>query len=232
MSQRFEVREGGLQTNSVHLQPIQSGTFDLHDLAVAIAGTGVASVAIVEAILTAMMPFIIQALLRGERVNIGEIVSLHVTLGGKFADVNSVRTQDINVDVKADVGKAIVDAVKSQITLEQVPTTNLNPQINSLTAVSGNLSALNSGAVLQMTGFRLMFDPAQADNGIFFTSAAGDEVKVTTVITRQAKKLVFVVPDGLTPGQVYNIVVRARSKGAKPTAPLYQGTAPVTVTAA
>ena len=60
----------------------------------------------------------------------------------------------------------------------------------------------------QLSGSRLKFDPAEADEGIYFVSTVAGETKVTTVQKNKPSQLVFLVP-ALAAG-TYHLEVRAR----------------------
>ncbi len=69
------------------------------------------------------------------------------------------------------------------------------------------------GNIGQLSGSRLKFDAAQADEGVFFIpTGGGAETKVTTVQKNKPAQLVFLVPAGLLAGTYY-LEVRARIGG-------------------
>ncbi len=71
---------------------------------------------------------------------------------------------------------------------------------------------ITPGNIGQLSGNRLKFDPAQADEGLYFvpTADTGD-VKVTTIQKNKPSQLVFLVPALVAGG--YNLEVRARIAG-------------------
>ena len=75
------------------------------------------------------------------------------------------------------------------------------------------------GNIGQLSGSRLKFDPAEADEGVYFVATAGGETKVppTDVQTNEPAKVIFLIPATLVPG-TYNIEVRAR-QGKPPSGP-------------
>ncbi|MCK4341067.1 MAG: DUF4469 domain-containing protein [Phycisphaerae bacterium] len=64
------------------------------------------------------------------------------------------------------------------------------------------------GNIGQLSGSRLKFDPAEADEGLYFVADAGGETKVPTVQKNKPSQLVFLVPN-LVAG-TYHLEVRAR----------------------
>ena len=61
----------------------------------------------------------------------------------------------------------------------------------------------------QVSGSRLKFDPAEADEGLYVVATAGGETKVATVQKNKRSQLVFLVPAALG-GGTYHLEVRAR----------------------
>ena len=65
------------------------------------------------------------------------------------------------------------------------------------------------GNIGQLSGSRLKFDPAEADEGLYFVADAGGETEVTVVQKNKPSQLVFLVPAGLAAG-THHLEVRAR----------------------
>ena len=65
------------------------------------------------------------------------------------------------------------------------------------------------GNIGQLSGSRLKFDPAEADEGLYFTADAGGETKVTAVQKNKPAHLVFLIPT-LAAG-TFHLEVRART---------------------
>jgi len=86
------------------------------------------------------------------------------------------------------------------------------PKPNLLAYIDLNTSARNSvltpGGMGQIVGHRLKFDPADADQGIFFIAADSTETQVAIVGRNKPAGLMFMVPDTLTAGN-YTVEVRA-----------------------
>lgn len=69
-------------------------------------------------------------------------------------------------------------------------------------------SVVTPGGMGQVTGRRLKFDPADAEQGIFFVAEDGTETKVDLVGRNMPADLMFMVPESLTAG-TYTLEVRA-----------------------
>jgi len=67
---------------------------------------------------------------------------------------------------------------------------------------------LTPGGMAQVTGHRLKFDPADAAQGVYFVAEGGGETKVDVVGRNKPAHLMFIVPQGLAPGD-YTLEVRA-----------------------
>jgi hypothetical protein len=66
---------------------------------------------------------------------------------------------------------------------------------------------LTPGSIGIIYGEELKFNPSNPIEGIFLISQDGEEIKITHVATRTLKKLMFQIPDSLSPGK-YTIEVR------------------------
>jgi hypothetical protein len=72
---------------------------------------------------------------------------------------------------------------------------------------SGELNRrITPGGMGQLTGYRLRFDPADPEQGIFFINGSATRVSVTG--KNNPSELVFLVPAGLTPGD-YRLELRS-----------------------
>ena len=64
-----------------------------------------------------------------------------------------------------------------------------------------------------LNGYRLKYDKAQPDEGIYLINTTDHtETKVTVVADNHPAKLIFTAPDTLTPSQTYHIEVRAHMR--------------------
>jgi len=67
---------------------------------------------------------------------------------------------------------------------------------------------LTPGGMARLTGHRLKFDPADPEQGVFFTTGDGQASRVEVVAQNKPGELLFQIPAGLSPGD-YTVEVRA-----------------------
>jgi hypothetical protein len=88
-----------------------------------------------------------------------------------------------------------------------------SPRILSITSVqSGREGEARCGDLLRITGKRMKFDPADERLGLFFRSAAGEEVRSALYAQIRPSILIAEVPLDLKEGE-YSLVVRTVSRG-------------------
>ena len=149
-------------------------------------------------------------LLEGRNVNT-PLASFRVSIRGQFGDVDDV-----------------FDPTRHQV----VPTVSAGPRLRKAVASRANVqkqeaaekplpkptryvdihtgarnSALTSGGMGRVIGYRLSFDPADAQQGLFFIAADNSATRVEIVGRNKPGELLFTVPV-LAPGD-YTLEVRA-----------------------
>lgn len=74
---------------------------------------------------------------------------------------------------------------------------------------------LTPGTIGTLTGYRLKYDPASPDEGLFLVpEAGGPGVQVTAIQANKPRSIVFQVPSALAPG-AYRLEVRARMRDSE-----------------
>ncbi len=104
----------------------------------------------------------------------------------------------------------IEEAVRAAATVEKVEAVKPAPnpiEYRDLGADETN-DTITPDNIGQLSGSRLKFDPAAADEGLYFVADAGGETKVSTVQKNKPSQLVFLIPP-LADG-TYHLEVRAR----------------------
>lgn len=152
-------------------------------------------------------------LLEGNRVNFGGLCELFPRLTGVFNGItDSFDATRHRIDVGANPGSRIRKTVRDNAQAVKVESVKPAPapleysdlgsgEING-TVTPGNIGTIN--------GNRLKYDPAQADEGIFFSPVGGGAATKATVVQKnKPSQLVFLVPAGLAAGD-YRLVVTAR----------------------
>ena len=123
------------------------------------------------------------------------------------------------VDVGSNPGIELREAVRAAATVERVAA--LKPAPNLIEYFDFGSDSANDqvtpGSAGRISGSRLKFAAATADEGIYFVATAGGETKVDLVTYNKPGRLDFLVPATLLPG-TYNLEVRARM-GRPPAGP-------------
>ena len=153
-------------------------------------------------------------LLEGNRVHFFGLADFFPRVKGIFdGATDTFAPARHHIDVGANPGTRVREDVRAQGTVEKVEA--IKPAPNPIEYRDINSDTTNDtvtvGGIGQLSGSRLKYDAAQADEGIYFVATAGGETKVTVVQKNKPAQDVFIVPAGLLPG-TYNIEVRSRQR--------------------
>ena len=164
---------------------------------------------------------ILEALARGEAVNVLDLGTLYIKANGTVAG-NSPETAVLEgFQVKFTSSKLVNDAV-AKIGVKKIVTADSGPVIGDMTDLytgkAGNLFTAGKSVRIEGTRIRITGD----DGGIYFApadgtdDAGGDEsqwIKVDDgkIYRNRSKLLEFFLPAGLSPGIPYRIVLRTNS---------------------
>ena len=155
-------------------------------------------------------------LLDGMRVNFGSLVELFPRMRGVFTSATD--TYDParhSLDVGANPGSRVRKAVRDNATVVKEEAVKPAPNPIEYRDVGSDTTndQLTPGNIGQLSGSRLKFDAAAADEGLYFLPVAlGAETKVDTVQRNKPAQVVFLVPAGLVAGQ-YRLEARVRISG-------------------
>ena len=153
-------------------------------------------------------------LLDGMRVNFGGLVELFPRMRGIFTGAgDAFDPARHSVDVGANPGIRVRQTVRDQATVTKDEAIKPSPNPLEYRDVGSDTTndQVTPGNIGQLSGSRLKYDPAQADEGIYFLpTGGGAEIKVTTLQKNKPAQLVFLVP-ALMPGTYY-LEVRARMR--------------------
>ena len=149
-------------------------------------------------------------LLNGERVNL-PFCSFFTSIDGTFDGVTDTFQSPRNsVNMKVRQGPRIKDPLRTQATLQKDIAALPEPILLQYKDI--NTGALNStitsGGLGEIKGEDLKYNPAVADEGIFFVPVTGPAIKVTVVSQNTPKSLTFQNPN--VTGQNYSPEVRKR----------------------
>ncbi len=152
---------------------------------------------------------------QGQRVNYFGMVEFFPRIKGVFnGPLDTFDPARHRIDIGANPGSELREAVRNGASVEKVEAVKPSPNPIEYRDVGTDTTndQITPGNIGQLSGNRLKFDAAQADEGLYFipTLDTGD-VKVTTVQKNKPSQLVFLVP-ALGAGG-YNLEVRARIAG-------------------
>ncbi len=155
-------------------------------------------------------------LLDGMRVNFGGLVELFPRVRGVFNGVtDKFDPARHSVDVGANPGIRVRETVRDQAGVAKDEAVKPAPNPLEYRDVGSDTTndQATPGNIGQLSGSRLKYDQAQADEGVFFIATAGGaETKVTMLQKNKPAQVVFLVPGLLAPGTYY-LEVRARTRG-------------------
>ena len=151
----------------------------------------------------------------GQRVNYFGMVEFFPRVKGVFTGaMDTFDPARHQIDIGANPGSELRDVVRAGATVQKVEA--LKPAPNPIEYRDIGSDTTNDqvtvGNIGQLSGSRLKYDPAQADEGVFFVATAGGDTKVATIQKNKPSQSVFLVPAALLAG-TYNLEVRARIGG-------------------
>lgn len=152
----------------------------------------------------------------GFRVQLGGIVDLFPRIKGSFEGPTDLYDPARHqVDVAAMPGKRLRNSFHNSAAVKRIGkgTPAPNPIAFSQKPSQPQADKIAPGAIGTVDGYRLKFDVAMPDEGIFLVKADGTgSVKVETVQKNTPKQLVFLVPPLETESE-YTLEIRARHRG-------------------
>jgi len=154
--------------------------------------------------------------LDGGRVNLGGLVELYAKIKGKFTGPADVFTAPRNkVMVGADAGDRIAADVAASATVIKDEAAATGPNLLEFRDLGSNTTntTITPGNIGTVVGYRLKYNPAAADEGVYFVpTGGGAAVKVAASQSNLPGSQVFLIPT-LAAG-TYRLQVRARMEGS------------------
>ena len=138
---------------------------------------------------------------QGANLNL-DILSTSLSISGVFESADdSFDSRRHTLKLNATAGALLKDALKS-VKLTKVEASSTDPNIVAVTdkvtgAVDGDIKA---GSVVQLSGNRLKFDAADAEQGVFVITEGG-ETRCDTVIENRPARVVVLLPATLAAGE-------------------------------
>ena len=148
---------------------------------------------------------------QGQRVNYFGMMDFFPRIKGVFTGPTDVfDAARHRVDIGANPGSDLRGALRGAATVEKVEAVKPAPNPIEYRDIGSDTTndTVTIGNMGQLSGSRLKFDPAEADEGLYFVADAGGETKVSKVQKNKPAQLVFLVPT-LMDG-TFHLEVRAR----------------------
>ncbi len=152
---------------------------------------------------------------QGQRINYFGMVEFFPRIKGVFTGAtDTFDPARHRIDIGSNPGSELREAVRAGASVEKVEAVKPSPNPIEYRDVGSDTTndQVTVGNIGQLSGSRLKYDPAQADEGVYFVATAGGETKVATVQKNKPAQVVFLVPATLVAG-TYNLEVRARIGG-------------------
>jgi hypothetical protein len=149
-------------------------------------------------------------LLDGYRV-VTRDVNFCVSIKGNFDGKTDVFSPDRHtIEAVAMPGAQLRRKVRTQARTQKVLAGQTRPELLEFTDWNSGQrdSLLTPGGLGQIIGQNLKFDPAYAEQGIFFVPAEGSPSQAAVVSHNTGGQLTFLIPASLAPGD-YTLEVRA-----------------------
>jgi len=156
----------------------------------------------------------------GREVDFGPLGQTRLGMGGVFDENEpSIRPDEWRLTIGWQVARRLrrrVDQVAKKAGLDRRPRPNRGPYVAAVTdLMTHTRDTYTPGGLLELLGSRLKFDAAQADEGVFFTPAAGGaEVRSDNYLQVFPKTVQAIVPATLTGPQ--RLIVRRRPRPTQP----------------
>ena len=153
----------------------------------------------------------------GYRVDLAGIVDLYPRMQGVFnGPSDGFDKSRHTLSVGANPSPSFIARVRADVSVQKAETIIPAPlplQYSDAATHESN-GPLTPGNIGTLTGSRLKFDPAAADEGIYFLgSGDGSETKVSVISINKPGQIVFLVP--VLPSGQYDLQVRARVNRSK-----------------
>ncbi|MEI6512436.1 MAG: DUF4469 domain-containing protein [bacterium] len=155
-------------------------------------------------------------LLKGNSVTIPGLGTFGTAIHAKLNTPHDLLPKNPNITIFCRPSPALTHDIREGITLERVEPASQDPELRSLTSISGTLELLSARDVLELRGERLKFDEKASDEGVFFVNQlTGSEARCSIYLYCGERKLLPIVPDTIEPGAIYRIEVRTRRRNSR-----------------
>ncbi len=205
----YQILENPLREGEYFPRVVPQGTVPLSTAMEAIVReTGVSDVD-VAAVLHALSKQVRLALLDGRNITIDGLGTFSLSLSEKLTSADAEVSEAVEVRVNLRPDPELVEAIRREATFERVVKPERAPIITSFRDVAtGQENRYTAGNIGEIVGEDLSFNPAAADEGVFFVAADGTEVRAPTYAQVGTRKLVFLIPAGLNGEQTVEVRTR------------------------
>ncbi len=147
-------------------------------------------------------------LLEGRNVNT-PLASFRASITGRFEGINDTFEANRHRVVPRVIPGNRLRGALAKAEVLKLETLDVKPNPNEYIDVNSGIhdSTLTSGGMGELLGYRLVFDPADPLQGIFFRAQDNTETRVQVVGRNMPKDLLFTVP--ALPAGTYTVLVRA-----------------------
>jgi len=162
----------------------------------------------IKAVLSVFFEVVTEEVADGNNVNL-PLVNIRPSITGVFANVSdNFDHSRHSKGASLSQGTLLMSKMKDA-RVEKVNQPTPTPALIEFTDVNSGTanSLLTPGGIGQVIGEELKFNPANADEGIYFIAADNTPAKVDVIASRTEGKLVFSIPAGLATG-TYRLEVR------------------------
>ena len=153
------------------------------------------------------------ALLDGNRINLGDLIHLFPSIRGVFNDItDTFDPARHRLQVSTAPGKRIRRAIREKATVTKQATIPPEPAplefVDHATGTTNH--SISPGNIGTIHGKRLKFKPDDTTEGIFFVDCNGTATKAPAVVKNKPGELILSTPALTTSANPYTIEVRAR----------------------
>lgn len=146
----------------------------------------------------------------GRQVDFGLLGHTRLGLAGDFDSDDPPRPEDWTLTLGWQASPALKKAVDDSAKEAGLERREPPPKTPNLATVrcGGALNRYRAPGILEVRGWRLKFDPAREDEGVFLEPEDGPERRLDLYQTAHPKTIIALVPEGLTGPQ--RLVLRTR----------------------
>jgi hypothetical protein len=168
------------------------------------------------AALTALEKALVEYIALGCSVDLGFLGFCYSIRGGFDSESEGFHKDRNWVKVSTNVSRSFADAVNRAAKPEKIKAESKVPNPSDITKALGDMKSTDykAGNMARLSGAKLLFDPVDAETGVFLQPASGSGVRVSEYGKTCDTSIVFKIPDGLTPG-ITDVEVRTRSTEGK-----------------